>query len=281
LALDDTVAKWLDDPVVERIPNVDRITLRQLLTHTGGVFDYFDEESPIWQDAYLGEGADWSRVWTPQELLAYADGAKHAPYFAPGEGVHYSNTGFILLGLILERAAGRSYAEQLHARILEPLGLTDTFFAAVEPVPGGTVDGYHLIESELVNVSATHLSAQWTEGGMVSTTRDLARFADAVFGGELLEPASLRDMLTFVPSEKPGIAWGMGVARMTSPAGELVGMAGDGPGFAARLFRLADKDLTVVLLTNTNRDDDTVDVAFQEAVDVALRSTPPTAIPSG
>ena len=76
LTLDDTVSQWLDDPVVGRIPNVDRITLRQLLTHTSGVYDYFDDDSPFWQDAYFGEGADWTRVWTPQELLAYADGAK-------------------------------------------------------------------------------------------------------------------------------------------------------------------------------------------------------------
>src|SRR5215208_5882816 len=88
LSLDDTVTDWLDDPEVVRIPNVDRITIRRLLTHTSGVYDYFAEDSPFWQDAYLGEDADWSRVWSPGELLAYADGAKHAPDFAPGEGVH-------------------------------------------------------------------------------------------------------------------------------------------------------------------------------------------------
>ena len=98
LSLDDTVADLLDDPVVARIPHVEQITLRQLLTHTSGVYDYFAPDSPFWQDAYLGEEADWSRVWTPEELLAYADGANHAPDFAPGEGVHYSNTGYVLLG---------------------------------------------------------------------------------------------------------------------------------------------------------------------------------------
>ena len=106
--------------------------------------------------------------------------------------MHYSNTGYILLGLILERGDRPALSRQLHTRILEPLALTDTFFAAEEPVPGGTVEGYHLLDGELVNVSATNLSGQWTEGGMVSTTRDLARFAGAVFAGELLQPASSR-----------------------------------------------------------------------------------------
>ena len=213
LTLDDTVTQWLDDPVVARIPNVDRITLRQLLTHTSGIYDVFDDDSPFWQDAYLGEGADWTRVWTPLEVLAYADGAKHAPYFAPGEGIHYSNTGYILLGLILEQATGQEYAERLHARILDPLGLADTFFASTEPVPGGKVDAYQLIDGELVNVSAIDLSSPGTAGGMVSTTRDLARFAEALFGGKLLRPATLEEMVTFIPSGRPGLEVGMGVFR--------------------------------------------------------------------
>jgi len=268
--LDDTVSQWLDDPVVRRIPNVDRITLRQLLTHTSGVYDYFDDDSPFWQDAYLGEGADWARVWTPQEVLAYADGAKHAPYFAPGEGVHYSNTAYVLLSLIVEEAAGQGYAEQLHARILGPLGLVDTFFAAAEPVAGGVVEAYHLIEGELVNVSSMHRSALWTAGGMVSTTRDLARFAEALFGGELVAPATLEEMTTFIPSGRPNLEVGMGVFRMQSPDGEtLVGNSGDGPGAGARMYRLADADLTVVLLTNTGGDVETVDALFAEAVGVA------------
>jgi CubicO group peptidase (beta-lactamase class C family)/pimeloyl-ACP methyl ester carboxylesterase len=274
LALDDTVADLLDDPAVARIPNVEQITLRQLLTHTSGVYDYFAEDSPFWEDAYLGEDADWSRVWTPEELLAYADGAEHAPDFAPGEGVRYSNTGYILLGLIVEEATGQPFVNRLHQQILDPLGLTDTFFAATEPVPGGTVQGYHLFGDELVNVSETHLSAQWTEGGMVSTTRDLLRFADVLFGGELLSPASLQEMLIFVPSERPGIAWGLGAAQMQTAAGALVGMGGAGPGFAARLFRQPESDLTVVLLTNTNLDDETVDVLFERVVQAALETAP-------
>jgi D-alanyl-D-alanine carboxypeptidase len=270
LTLDDTVSRWLDDPVVARIPYVDRITLRQLLNHTSGVYDYFDPDSPFWQDAYFGPGADWSRVWTPLEVLAYADGAKHAPYFAPGEGSHYSNTAYVLLGLVVEKAAGRGYAEQLHARITKPLDLADTFFAATEPVPGGAVDAYHLVDGDLVNASAAHPSASGAAGGMVSTTRDLARFAAALFGGELLRPATLEEMLTFVPSQYPGAEWGLGVLRIHMPDGDLLGHEGDGPGAGARMFRLADANLTLVLLTNTGGVDETVSALFAEVVQAAL-----------
>jgi D-alanyl-D-alanine carboxypeptidase len=275
VSLDDTVTAWLGDPVVARIPNIEQITVRQLLTHTSGIYDYFDADSPFWQDAYLGEGADWSRVWTPEELLAYADGAIHAPYFAPGKGVHYSNTAYILLGMIVEKAAGQPFADRLHEQLLDPLGLSDTSFAADMPAPGGAVEGYQAIDGELVNVSATHLSAQWAEGGIVSTTRDLAQFTDALFGGSVLAPATLREMLAFAPSERPGIAWGMGTARVQTPSGDLIGMGGRGPGFAARMFRQPESDLTVVLLTNTNLDDDTVDVLFDRAVQAAVAAASP------
>src|SRR5215217_2766773 len=245
LTLDDTVTKWLHEPVVARIPYVDRITLRQLLTHTSGIYDVFDDDSPLWQDAYLGEGADWSRVWTPREVLAYADGARHAPYFAPGEGVHYSNTGYVLLGLIVEHATGQGYAERLHARILGPLGLADTFFAATEPVPGGKVDAYQLIDGELLNVSAIDLSSTGTAGGMVSTTRDLARFAVALFGGELLRASTLEEMVSFIPSGRPGLEAGMGVFRKQTPSGAIVGNSGDGVGSAARMYQPIGTDLTL------------------------------------
>ena len=102
-ALDDTVAEVLTDPAVLAIPNVDRITLRQLLNHTSGIYDYFDDASPFLDDAFFGPTADWSRVWTPRELLAYAGSDGEAPYFAPGEGVHYSNTGYIPSGWLWKR----------------------------------------------------------------------------------------------------------------------------------------------------------------------------------
>jgi D-alanyl-D-alanine carboxypeptidase len=275
LTLDDTVSQWLDDPVVARIPNVDRITVRQLLNHTSGVYDYFDDESPFYQDAYFGPGADWARVWTPLEVLAYADGARHAPYFAPGEGVHYSNTGYVLLALIVEAASGQSYAEELHARITDPLGMADTFYAATEPVPGGKVDAYQPIDGELVNVSAIDLSSLGAAGGMVSTTRDLTRFAGALFGGELLRPATLAEMLTFIPSGMPDLEVGMGVMRLQTPGGALVGHPGDGAGSGGRMYRLADADLTLVLLANSG-DEEAIDAVFAEAVRVALGSEAPT-----
>jgi D-alanyl-D-alanine carboxypeptidase len=270
LRLDDTVSQWLDDPVVARIPNVDWITLRQLMNHTSGVYDYFDEDSPFWQDAYFGPDADWTRVWSPLELLAYAGGARHAPYFAPGEGSHYSNSAYVLLGLIVEAASGETYADQLQAGILDRLGMEDTFYGATEQVTGGTVSQYHVIDGQLVNVDATHLSALDAAGGMVSTTRDLARFIDGVLGGELLQPATLAEMLTFVPSQYPGADWGLGLLHPHSAGGAFIGHEGDGPGSSARMFRDDERDLTIVLLVNAGGADEVITELYGQIIEALI-----------
>jgi CubicO group peptidase (beta-lactamase class C family) len=256
--LEDTVAKWLDDPVVERIPHIDEITLRQLLNHTGGVYDYGDADSPFWQDAFFGPTADPTREWAPQELLAYADGANHAPYFAPGEGYHYANTDYVLVGLMIEAATGNRLADEMRTRILDPLGLADTYLVgddAVSPDDANHVDGYHVIDGELANVSATNLSWAWAAGGMVSTTADLARFGRAVFSGELLSPESFAAMFTVVPGAAPGLESGLGIYTSETPNGKLVGMDGSGAGYNSAMMRLPEADLTVILLINKAPDE--------------------------
>ena len=279
LTLDDTVAQWLDAPAVARIPNIDRITLRQLLTHTSGIYDYADDnDSPFWQDAFLGPDADWTKVWTVEELLAYADGANHAPYFEPGQGVFYSNTEYILLGLVVEAATGRSFGDELRTRILEPLALSDTFLAEGGAMPEGIVHGYQLLEGELVDISASNLSWVWTAGGMVSTTADLARFARAVFGGELLSPASFTEMFTFVAEPgRPGFAFGMGLYQIESPNGVLVGNDGQSAGFSSSMMRLAEADITAVVITNMAPDEGRLDQVRDEAIAWVLAQTPASA----
>ena len=273
LSLDDPVTKWLDDPAVARIPDTDRITLRQLLNHTSGIYDYDDDDdSQFKQDAFLGPDADWARVWTLPELLAYADGANHAPYFAPGEGFHYSNTGYVLLGLVVEQATGRRFADELRDRILDPLALIDTALAEGGTVPDGTVDGYHLLGGGLVNATAINLSWAWAVGGIVSTAADVARFARAVFAGELVSPASFEEMFTYTPDPNPmlaGFGWGMGVWMVPSEDGERVEAGGGGPGFTASMVRLPEAELTVVALMNVGGDVEATAAVPDEAIRVA------------
>jgi D-alanyl-D-alanine carboxypeptidase len=251
LTLDDTVAQWLDEPDVALIPNVETVTIRQVLNHTSGIYDFGDDDdSPFWDDAFLGPEADWTKVWTLPELLAYADPANHAPYFAPGEGFHYSNTNYLLLGMIIENATGSTFGAELQSRILTPLELNDTFFATGGTMPEGLVDGYQLLDDQLVNVSESNLSWAWAAGNMVSTTADLLRFASATISGELLSPESFKEMFTFIPSPNPDLQFGNGLYQAVTPNGTLIGMDGGSAGFDANMMWLPEEEVTVVVLIN-------------------------------
>ncbi len=265
LTLDDTVAMWLDDPAVAQIPNMEQATIRQVLNHTSGIYDFADDDdSPFWEDAFLGPTAEWTRVWTLPELFAYADEANHAPYFAPGEGFHYSNTNYLLLGMIVEAATGSSYVDELRSRILTPLGLDDTALATDGTIPDGVIDGYQVLDDQLVNVTTINLSWVWAAGGIVSTTADLLRFARATFTGELLSPESFTEMFAFIPSDNPNLMFGSGLYQEVTPVGKLVGMDGGSAGFSATMTWLPDEEVTVVLLTNRAPGDGT-DEALRNA----------------
>jgi CubicO group peptidase (beta-lactamase class C family) len=273
LSLDDTVTQWLDDGAVARIPNVDQITIRQLLNHTSGIYDYADEsDSPMWT-VYLGENPDWEKVWTLPELLAIADGTNHPPYFAPGESFHYSNTGYVLAGLIVEKATGNRFSAELTSRVLKPLDLKDTFLAEGGEIPDGTVDCYHLLDDQLVNVTTINLSWTWAAGGVVSTVDDVARFARAVFSGELISAESYEEMFAFTPDPNPllaGFGWGMGVWTTPSDAGERLEAGGGGTGFTASMISFPEDDLIVVTLTNCAGQEDVLTTAREEAIRLAL-----------
>jgi D-alanyl-D-alanine carboxypeptidase len=273
VTFDDTVAKWLNDPTVARIPNVDRITLRQLLNHSSGIYDYADDvDSPFWADAFLGPNADWTKVWTVDELLAYANGASHAPYFEPGNGVHNSNTDYILLGLVVEQATAHRFKHELQTRVLKPLALNDTFLAEGGEMPIGIVNGYQEIEGQLVDVSESNMSWIWTAGGMDSTTADLARFGREVFSGKLIPESSFKEMFTFVPEpDSPGNAQGMGIYRTQASNGELIGMDGSGPRFSSSMMRHPATDVTVITLANKSPDAGATDQIRDEAIHAVLQ----------
>jgi D-alanyl-D-alanine carboxypeptidase len=191
LSLDDTVEQWM--PLL--VPDGEHMTLRHLLNHTSGVYNYLDDG---FVDLALH---DRRRIWSQQELAMR--GAIGPPYFSPGEPGrwYYSNTNYVLLGMVVEHATGTSLAQQVRWRILDPLGLHDTFFEPYETTSGGVAPGYLGYE----DVSDMNMSIVWGAGGIVSTAEDLSRFARALFDGELLGPAEMQEMHRFVSVDG---AWG-------------------------------------------------------------------------
>ncbi|WP_051779016.1 serine hydrolase domain-containing protein [Streptomyces sp. NRRL S-241] len=236
LTLDDTVEQWLPGLLRGNGHDPDRITLRHLLGMTGGVFNYAVDEklaSQHYGAAFLEHRYDRYR---PEQLVEVAQ--SHAPDFAPGEGWTYSNTGYILAGLVIEKATGRSFADQVQERIARPLALGGTY------VPGDdehALRGPHTrlysknnlpdADAEIHDVTELNTTFAWAAGGMVSTTRDLNRFFGELLGGRLLPPAEQREMFAVRPTPEgkwiPHTSYGLGISSIEVAPGVTVwGMGG-------------------------------------------------------
>jgi D-alanyl-D-alanine carboxypeptidase len=184
------LSRWLPS-----FDNVDpRATIRQLLGHTSGIFN-FTANHDFWRAVLLNP----VRKWSPEEVLSYIG----PPDFPPGTSWSYSNTNYTLLGMIAERATGLSLSAALRSRLLEPLGLSHTFLEAEETVPGTIAhawfdlneDGYY---EDIAGIDRTsQVSAAWAAGGMVATATDVARWSCALFEGKVLNADSLSQMLDF------------------------------------------------------------------------------------
>ncbi len=237
LSLADTLEAW-----VPGFPRGDEITLEHLLRHQTGIFDV------AYHDDVVG---DVSRDWAPEELVALA--AAEDPLFAPGAGYSYSNTNFILLALVTEAASGNGWESEVRFRLLDPLGLTETFIPTTEDPPGGeatVAHGYFLSDDWTLLFSPT---AGFGCGAMVASGPDLVIWLDELLFGAVLTPASQAEMQT--PTELPGgklIGYGLGLRLRTSDYGfaTKLGHGGDAIIYRADAFHLPQADVTVVALTN-------------------------------
>ncbi len=250
-SLDDPMPAVLPESVTARFADSDQITVRMLLNHTSGIADFVTE-------AVVAEiFANPTKVWEDDEWLDIA--AAQEPYFAPGEGWTYSNTDYILLGLVIEQATGRSWREEVRQRVIEPLNLENTLLP--EPgdrsIPGNHARGYHDMGGEFVDLTGVDPSMAGAAGGhaLVSTTTDLARFLDAVLAGELFQnDETLDEMLAFVDApDEAGVPYyyGLGMEKYVFPGGiELIGHAGGTAGFSAVVYYLPAQDITVAGMIN-------------------------------
>jgi D-alanyl-D-alanine carboxypeptidase len=246
LSLSDTVEHWL--PGI--LPYGDRVNVRQLLNMTGGVPDYV----PGLERKMGADRAYLSRSYSPRELVAMV-GDK--PDFAAGTSWNYSTTGYVLAGMIIERATGHRLDHELEQRIFEPVGMRDTYLPGATPViKGSHSNGYGELEGQLRDLTDFNASAGWAGGGAVTTATDMARYWRALLGGRLLAPAQLAAMKTTVPIGNgfPG-SYGLGLMRFTLYAkacGVLWGNGGDLPGFSSEFLNSEDGTRQAGVIVNVN-----------------------------
>lgn len=199
LALDDLMAAHLPAGHRDLVPHLhvldgvsygEQITVRQLLAHASGLFDY--ASAPAFFEAIL---ADPGHVWTPREMLEGA-AVWGTPSFPPGGGYGYAycDSGYVLLGLIIEHLDGRPLHDAYRARVLDPLGLSATYLEGFEAHRGPAMA--HPYQGAF-DAAPIHGSADWAGGGLVADADDLAAFAQALVAGRVVAPPLLDEMLDF------------------------------------------------------------------------------------
>jgi D-alanyl-D-alanine carboxypeptidase len=226
----------LDDPVGRYLPGLPpewrRVRIRQLLDHTSGVPD-----SPV----LLREDLP------PDSVVARA---AHDPFeFAPGTQWRYSNVGYLVLGLIVEKASGESYAGYLQARIFQPLGLKATRYCGPARVVGHRAAGYVQRDTSVVDAPYTSMTALFAAGGICSTVGDLAAWNRALAQGRVVGPASWARMTTPEGAARAH-AYGYGLSVAPFEGHRLVGHGGELAGFKGASAYLPDDSLSVTVLTN-------------------------------
>ncbi len=258
--LDNHISSWLgDEDWFRRLPNSDSITVRHLLSHTSGISNHVDE--PDFAADFQQRWAEAENSFTPVALIEYA--LDKPPLFEPGDGFAYSDTGYIFLGLIIEKITGRRYYDEVADRFLVPLDLALTSPSDRRELPN-LATGYMSPENQFGLPERTastdglmlwNPAIEWTGGGLVSNSLDLARWAKVLFEGRAIEGPYLDDLLreVQVDADNGGVGYGAGVSiHRDSPIGTWYGHSGWIPGYVSALRYYVDHKAAVAFQINTD-----------------------------
>lgn len=256
LNIDDPLSDYLPD-YAEALPFGDQMTLRQLATHTSGLFSYTDNApngTPGIMEGAIGNTDMLTRGYTPDELIQFVI-ENGEPNFEPGaEGQWaYSNTGYVLLGIVIERITGQPLADVFQQRIFQPLGMEDTFLWNDMPqLDFGLPSSYYQAPFD-VETTEWNMSQGWAAGAVISTAEDMTTFIRALLNGELFQDeATLAIMQDGVRTGTLNfVQYGIGLGEKSTG---LWGHGGQTLGFESDVAYLPADDLSIVIWTNAARD---------------------------
>jgi D-alanyl-D-alanine carboxypeptidase len=240
LSLDDTIDQWFPD-----LPDGDQITVRMLGDMGSGINSYTANDATVAK--YF---ADPQGAWTPEELIAAGVAAPRK--FAPGDGFFYSNTNFVMLGMIIEQVTNQPYVQALQSRILDPLKLKATSFPDATALPTPSWHGYTDQNSEngqLVDATTWSPTFAAMAGQMQSNLTDVMTWAKAVGTGATLTKKGQAERLQGNPKSKSGVReYAFAIGKDNG----WLAHDGDIPGFNSQLAYLPAGDVTIVVLTNSD-----------------------------
>jgi CubicO group peptidase (beta-lactamase class C family) len=240
LLLEERGKLKLDVPVKTYLPDAppawDKVTIFHLLTHTSGIPSFTD--FPDYKDTQ-------ATPTTPEKLVARF---KEKPLeFQPGEQWKYSNSGYVLLGYLIEKVSGQSYAQFVQDNIFTPLGMRDSGYDSNHAVIWHRASGYTSENGKIINADYVAMSIPFSAGALYSTNEDLLRWEQGLMGGKLLSPASLQKMTTPYRHD-----YALGVGVQTVNGRKVISHGGGIEGFNTELDFYPDDKLTVVVLANLN-----------------------------
>ncbi|GAA5086131.1 serine hydrolase domain-containing protein [Nocardia iowensis] len=252
----------LDIPVADYLPEFgldERITVRMLLQHTSGIFNFTGE---VYPDGTVVPGIPWSgqewvdnrfKTYQPEELVRFA--LSKSARFEPGTGWSYSNTNYVLARLLIERVTGRSAAEETQRLILGPLGLSGTIVPGISteiPEPHAHAYYRYVADGQEKTVDVTSQNPSWIAAGgdMISTTADLHTFISALVSGKLLPAQLLAEMCTPHPTGIPNMDYGLGVFVVQTDGGTVISHNGGHGGHAALMYSTPDGSRTLTASLN-------------------------------
>ena len=247
LSLDDQLSDWLPEQAAQ-IPNGDQVTLRQMANMATGFWDYADDliGGTIEDPDKLEQG------YTPEEIIQFAV-ENGTPDFLPGEGWKYSNTNYILLGMIAEKASGQPLGQLYQEGIFDPLGMETAVLIEGVPQEGEiTTQGYYWMDDgTVVNTTRWNASSGWAAGANAMDAEDLMAYGKALAAGELFEsPESLAEMLAFNDDASAVLGGRYGLGLIDFGRGYW-GHGGTTLGFQSLWYTNPEKGYTVVGLTNS------------------------------
>ena len=255
LDLDAPISKYLgNEPWFNRVPNANQITVRNLMNHTSGLVRY--EFNPKVTQAIT---ADPDKTFTPEERVSYIFDT--APPFLAGQGWQYSDTNYIVLGMIVEKITGTPFYTLIQRRILDPLKLKNTIPSDRRELPG-VVQGYAGPNNDFGHKDAMwengrmimNPQMEWAGGGFASTADDLARWARLLYGGDVIKEPVKTQFLTAVPARGlgGGAGYGLGVIVVPTDLGPSHGHSGFFPGYLTEVRYYPEYGFAVSILFNTS-----------------------------
>lgn len=242
LALSDPVTTWIPD-----VPGGDTLTIDHLLHHTSGIFDYTSDP------AFLADALR-HRVFTPRDLLDVA--FSHPAAFAPGEPGRwsYSNTNYVILGMIIEAVTGEDVAQVLRRRILTPIGAKATFFNGPEPLVGDVAYGRTFLGTN--GVDFMDPSATWCAGNVVATIDDVVDWAEKRGSGAFHSRAAQATLLQGVPTGQ-GFTYGAALVMVDAAGlnghGPAIGHGGDSPGYHLLAYYFPQQRVTIAMIVDSDQ----------------------------